>query len=185
MEVMLDNLLYYAKKLVISFFLFVIVYYLQKLGKKIIRKLLRATKRFDLPEERLKGRLKTIIRLLEDLYTATLYFLAIYYVLQLWNINVAPLLAGAGVIGLAIGFGSKELVKDLVYGFFILFDAEYNVGDFIEAAGFKGKVVNIGIRTTILKGPDGAKYVIPNGQITKVAVYTKKPPWLGPKEKTD
>ncbi len=179
MENVIAKITVYAERLGLSLLIFLIAYWLQKIGRKVIRKLLKATKRFDAPEAKLKGRLKTLIKLLADIYAAILYFLALYYTLQVWNINVAPLLAGAGVIGLAIGFGSKELVKDLVYGFFILFDAAYNVGDYIEAAGFKGKVVSIGIRTTILRGGDGARYIIPNGQITKVAVYTKKPPWWG------
>ncbi len=152
---------------------------LEKIGKKIIRKIVRTVKHLPNKDAQLEARIKTIVKLLGEVYSAFLYSFVILQILKAWGIDITPLLAGAGIVGLAIGFGSKEIVKDLVYGFFIIFDGQYNVGDYIEAAGFKGKVKTIGIRTTILKGPDGATYIIPNGQVTKVAVYKKKPQWWG------
>ena len=90
---------------------------------------------------------------------------------SLWGVDIAPLLAGAGVVGLAIGFGSQALVKDIVTGFFILFENQFNVGDTIEASGKKGRVQAINLRTTIIIGEDETKYIIPNSSITMIAKF--------------
>ncbi len=88
------------------------------------------------------------------------------------GIDIGPLLAGAGIIGLAVGFGSQALVKDVVTGFFILIENQFRVGDVIRAAGHDGLVEKITLRTTILRDLEGVVHIIPNGEVGTVSNLT-------------
>lgn len=90
-----------------------------------------------------------------------------------WGINIGPLLAGAGVVGLAVGFGAQTLVKDVVTGFFILLENQFNMGDWVEIGGSKGKVVEMNLRTTVLEDEYKARHIIPNSQVSKVVRLAK------------
>ncbi len=92
-------------------------------------------------------------------------------ILSEWGINIGPLLAGAGILGLAVGFGTQTLVKDIVTGFFILLENQFNVGDKIIIAGVEGKVVAINLRTTVLKDKKGIFHIIPNSKVSDIAKY--------------
>ncbi len=89
-------------------------------------------------------------------------------VLSLFGIDITPILAGAGVIGLAIGFGAQSLVKDFVSGLFILVENQYGIGDKVKIGNFEGKVIRITMRSTILKDDEGKIYYISNGSINNV-----------------
>jgi small conductance mechanosensitive channel len=82
------------------------------------------------------------------------------------GIDLAPLLAGAGVAGIAIGFGAQSLVRDVVSGMFILIENQYRVGDVVELNGIGGTVEHISMRATVLRDLDGAQHHVPNGEIT-------------------
>ena len=114
----------------------------------------------------------TILRLLQNIVVYLVYFSAIVGILSSLGIQIAGLLAGAGVAGLAIGFGAQSLVKDVITGFFIIFEDQFGVGDYIKLAGGEGTVVEIGLRTTKIQGPTGEQYIIPNGGITNVTNYS-------------
>jgi len=87
--------------------------------------------------------------------------------------NIGPILAGAGVIGLAVSFGSQSLVKDLISGFFLLIENQFDVGDVIEVAGRAGGVERMSLRVTQLRDVEGVVHIIPNGQITTVSNRTR------------
>ena len=125
----------------------------------------------DAKESKLEQRVKTIKSVLQNAVSITITGIATTMLFSLWGVDIAPLLAGAGVVGLAIGFGSQALVKDIVTGFFILFENQFNVGDTIEASGKKGRVQAINLRTTIIIGEDETKYIIPNSSITMIAKF--------------
>jgi len=93
-------------------------------------------------------------------------------ILRELGIDIAPLLAGAGIIGLAIGFGSQALVKDVVTGFFILMENQFRVGDVIKTAGHAGIVERITLRTTVLRDLEGTVHIIPNGEVSSVSNLT-------------
>ena len=82
-------------------------------------------------------------------------------------------IASAGVIGLAIGFGAQEIVKDFISGFFIIFEESFNVGDVIEADGFKGNVLELGLRITKIRNWRGEVKIIRNGQMDSIINYSK------------
>lgn len=90
-----------------------------------------------------------------------------------FNINIEPLLASAGIAGLAIGFGAQTLVKDVINGFFILVEDQFEVGDTIKAAGVAGTVEEITMRRTTLRDADGTLHIVPNGSIQIVSNTTR------------
>lgn len=117
-------------------------------------------------------RTHTIAKLLNNIVTYTINFVLILIVLGQFGINLGPVLAGAGVLGLAIGFGAQSLVKDVITGFFIIFEDQFGVGDVIQIGSFKGTVEEIGLRVTRLKSPTGEAHVIPNGTIQQVTNFS-------------
>lgn len=141
-----------------------------RIGKKVINKVFKIRMRTPLnPSER---RQKTIIKLLESVLSYGVYFFAIIAILASLNINVTGLLAGAGVVGLAVGFGAQSLAKDLITGFFIIFEDQFGVGDYIKVNMAEGTVTEIGLRTTKINGVTGEQYIIPNGSIGDVINYS-------------
>lgn len=100
-------------------------------------------------------------------------FLATMQVLTQLNIKVEPLLASAGIAGLAVGFGAQALVKDFITGFFVLVENQYDIGDTIRIAGVQGVVENMTLRRTVLRDADGTQHTVPSGQITIVSNLTR------------
>ena len=106
-----------------------------------------------------------------------IYAVILLMTLSLFGIDIRPVLAGAGVIGLAIGFGAQSLVKDFVSGLFILVENQYGIGDRVKIGSFEGQVVRITMRSTVLKNDKGETYYISNGLIKDVTKLSqnKKP----------
>ncbi|MFO7946919.1 MAG: mechanosensitive ion channel family protein [Armatimonadota bacterium] len=96
---------------------------------------------------------------------------AVLWLLVTLGVPIAPLLAGAGIIGIAFGFGSQTLVKDLISGLFLLIEGQHAVGDYVEISGKFGLVEAIGLRVTVLKDLDNQLHYLPNGTITAITVY--------------
>jgi moderate conductance mechanosensitive channel len=117
-------------------------------------------------------RVQTIGKLLKNVASYVVYFIVMLLALSEFNINLGPLLAGAGVVGLAIGFGAQSLVKDVITGFFIILEDQFAVGDVIQTGTFKGTVEMIGLRATRLSSWTGEVYIIPNGLINEVTNYS-------------
>jgi len=114
----------------------------------------------------------TLSRLLDNILTYVVYFIAIMMVLSVLGIDVKALIAGAGVVGLAVGFGAQSLVKDVISGFFIIFEDQFSVGDHVRIGQFEGNVQSIGLRTTKLKSWTGEVHILPNGGITEVTNFS-------------
>ena len=117
---------------------------------------------------------QTLAPLVLSLLRYAIYFAAIVMVLREAGIDPTPLLAGAGILGIAVGLGTQALVTDIVSGFFIIFENLYFVGDFIECAGVEGYVEEIGVRVTKIRDRAGKLHAIPNGEIRKVASHSKE-----------
>ncbi len=113
-------------------------------------------------------RLLTLQTVTENIVSIVIWTVAGLIILSAWNVDITPILTGAGILGLAVGLGSQTLVRDLVSGLFVLVENQYNVGDRVEVAGVIGTVRRINLRTTVLKGDDDSVHIIPNSQITKV-----------------
>ncbi|MGI6632492.1 MAG: mechanosensitive ion channel family protein [Bacillota bacterium] len=114
-----------------------------------------------------EARGKTLGSLLKSAIRYVASTVALLTVLQLVGIDIKALLGGVAIVGLAVGFGAQSLVKDVITGFFIIYERQYDVGDYITAAGLSGVVEEVGLRTTRLKDWSGDVHIIPNGLIDK------------------
>ena len=128
---------------------------------------------FSLLYRNRKNRARTIHLLVLNLIKYVIYFTALGLVLAEVGVNTTAYLASLSVIGLAIGFGSQGLVQDMVTGFFILFEGQYDVGDMVDVSGQTGVVTEIGLRMTRLRNYLGQTIVIPNRNIAVVGNYFK------------
>lgn len=139
------------------------------IGKSIIRRIFTVKLKTRLrPSER---REKTLVKLLENALAYVVYFSAILAILSEF-MDVSGLLASAGVLGLAVGFGAQSLVKDIISGFFIIFEDQFSVGDYVEIGTAMGTVEEIGLRTTKISATGGEIHILPNGNITEVINYS-------------
>ncbi len=114
------------------------------------------------------SRIGTLLVLLRKFVLAVMFVMVTLIILASMGINIGPLIAGAGVIGLAIGFGAQTLVKDIIAGVFFLIDDAFRVGDFIEVSGTKGSVEHISLRSLRLRNPRGPVHTIPFGSMGTV-----------------
>lgn len=111
---------------------------------------------------------RTLGDLILQIGNIAIYLIILLMVLQLFSINITPILAGAGVVGVAIGFGAQTLVKDLLSGVFIILEHRYALGDHVKIDIFEGEVVKITMRSTVLRNAEGQTFYISNGSIPKV-----------------
>lgn len=118
-------------------------------------------------------RTRTLLSLLRSVGIVIIVVMTVFMVLGGLGVNVGPLLAGAGVVGLAISFGAQSLVKDVISGLFILFENQFGVGDIIRVEGVGGVVERMTLRVVVLRDVQGVVHVIPNGSITRVANMTR------------
>jgi small conductance mechanosensitive channel len=126
------------------------------------------------PEARL-SRAETLGGILKSLANYTLVFIAGVMILEKFGLNVAAVLTGAGVAGLAVGFGAQKLVRDVITGFFILLEDQFSVGDTITAAANTGTVMEMGMRVTRLRDDIGKLVIVSNGDITTVVNHSRGP----------
>lgn len=117
-------------------------------------------------------RMTTVGKLMKNVVSYVVYFITVMLILSEFGINLGPLLAGAGVLGLAIGFGAQSLVKDIITGFFIVLEDQFAVGDVIQTGQFKGTVEVIGLRTTRIQSWTGEVHIVPNGMINEVTNFS-------------
>jgi small conductance mechanosensitive channel len=125
-------------------------------------------------EEEVGKRINTLARVLASAGQIVVLFVAAFMVLSELEINIAPILAGAGVVGIAIGFGAQGLIKDLLAGLFIILENQYRVGDVVRIADVAGLVEDINLRRTILRDLDGIVHIVPNGEIRVASNFTKE-----------
>lgn len=117
-------------------------------------------------------RLVTVGELLKNMISVISNFIMVLIVLGELGFQLGPLIAGAGVLGMAIAFGAQSLVKDVITGFFIILEDQFAVGDVIQTGALKGTVEMIGLRSTRLVSWTGEVHIIPNGMITNVTNYS-------------
>ncbi len=118
-------------------------------------------------------RAQTVSGLMGKLVSAVLMGVAGLIVLRELHVDIMPILTGAGIVGLAVGFGAQNLVRDIISGFFLIFEGQIRVGDIAVINGQLGLVETIQLRTTVIRSFDGAVHIFPNGSITEVSNLTK------------
>ncbi len=132
----------------------------------------------DRPDDTLKTvaiskRRATLTQLLNAVASVLLCVVGTLMIFRELNFDIAPLLASAGVVGIAVGFGAQSLVKDIITGAFIILENQFDVGDVVKLGDTAGLCEAINLRTTVLRGLDGTVHIIPNGEIVRVSVLTK------------
>ena len=135
-----------------------------------VRMLMRAN---DVPDSEVRKRVQTLSTVSGTTLTAVIWALALIMVLYEMNFDVRPLIAGAGVLGVALGFGAQNLVKDILSGFFLLMENQIRINDVAVINGRGGLVEEINLRTTVLRSENGAVHVFPNGSITQLSNLTR------------
>jgi small conductance mechanosensitive channel len=125
-------------------------------------------------ETEIKKRADTLSSILVSVTGIVIVLLAILTILPEFGVNIATLIAGLGVGGLAIAFAAQNLVRDFITGFFILLEDQYRIGDVVTVAGISGLVEEIGLRRTILRDLDGIVHSVPNGKVEISSNMTKK-----------
>ncbi len=156
-----------ALKIIFIILLAVIVV---NVGKALIGRIFKV--KLKGPLRHSERREKTLVKLLQNTLAYVVYFSTILAVLAEFSIDVKGLLAGAGVLGLAVGFGAQSLVKDVITGFFIIFEDQFSVGDYVKIGIAEGTVEEIGLRTTKIKSFTGEISILPNGTISQVINYS-------------
>ena len=122
-----------------------------------------------------RRRAHTLAKLIQNVFQFTLVTIIIILILSVWEFDVGPILAGAGIIGLAIGFGAQSLFRDLITGMTIVFENFFDIDDVVEIKGFKGRVMEIGLRATKLVNFKGEVKIFSNGDITEVTNFSRNP----------
>ncbi|MFP3580446.1 mechanosensitive ion channel [Arthrobacter sp. SIMBA_036] len=121
-----------------------------------------------LDHERRSQRAETIGSLLTSLVSVIVVVIVIIYVLKFMNVDVAPLLTSVGILGVAIGFGAQQLIRDFLAGIFITIEDQYGIGDVIVTSEVVGTVESVGLRITRVRAEDGAIWYLRNGEILRV-----------------
>jgi small conductance mechanosensitive channel len=113
-------------------------------------------------------RVDSLGSVLRSITSFVIFIIAGFMLLGEFGINLGPLIAGAGIVGVAVGFGSQTLVKDFLSGLFILIEDQFGVGDVVDLDGTMGTVVGVSLRTTRVRSIDGTLWHVPNGEISRV-----------------
>ncbi len=126
------------------------------------------------PDLEMKKRADTLSSLVRNIVKVVILAVALIIILEELGIDIAPILAAAGIVGLAVGFGAQNLVRDIISGFFILMEDQIRVGDIVNIGGTGGLVERITLRLTVLRDLSGNVHYIPNGSISLVTNMTKE-----------
>lgn len=147
----------------------IIMYLTEKIGSALIRRIIDKHQKFKISLSEKKS--ETLKLLLQSTLRYTVYFVGIIAIVEVLFGKVGLTLAGIG--GVAVGFGSQSLIKDIINGFFIIFEDQYAVGDNVTIDGKSGIVESIGLRLTKVRDVNGDLHTIPNGSVTKVTNHSR------------
>jgi len=148
------------------------IIFLSRVGIEIIHLLIDRTYLHDDLSEEERQRHQTIFPIVKTIISTLVYFLAVVLAMKGLGLDPIPLLAGAGILGLVVGFGAQSLVNDVVSGFFIIFENTFQVGDYIEINKASGVVETIGLRTTRIRSDDGELHILQNGKLGDVVNHS-------------
>lgn len=151
--------------IIISVIIILFVSLLLKIVKIILKK-------SALREGPNKKRRVTMLKVTNSLINYTVKIIALLVILSIWGVDVIPALAGLGILGLVVGLGAQSLIKDLIAGFFIIFEHHFDIDDVVEINGFKGRVIDIGLKTTKVQNWKNDIKIFANGTITDPINYS-------------
>lgn len=158
------------KNIIYTLLITIIVIVLSLIIKKVIDIIFKRLKNRVTSKEML-SKTRTIRSLLKNTVDVLLFLIYIMMVLSNWGVNITPLLTGAGILGLGVSFGSQTLVKDILAGFFIIVENQFNVGDVVKIKDYRGEVIGLTLRLTVLQDEAGNIIYIPNSEVSTVTVF--------------
>jgi len=168
-QILIDWFLAHGIKIVL---ILIVSYFIGRFGKGFIRRaIVRGVKNGE--KEAVEKRQKTLIRIFSGILKALVWLVAIMMIVSELGINIGPILAGAGILGIAIGFGAQYLIRDFLSGLFIILENQYRIGDVVCLDNTCGLVEDVDLRKTILRDLDGVVHHIPNGEVKKVSNLSK------------
>lgn len=150
-----------------------VAFVLSRLLKLVTKHFSELGNRQGLPSSVRSQQIRTLASVIYSIGLFVILFIAAMQILALLGVNMGPLLASAGVAGIAIGFGAQTLVKDFINGFFILAENQYDIGDTVKIAGVQGVVENMTLRKTVLRDADGTVHTVPSSDIQVVSNLTR------------
>lgn len=153
----------------------ILAFLIDRVLQRIVARAVRASVRPDAntsPDAERK-REDTLIRIFSGALNILIMIIAFMMILQEAGIEIGPLIAGAGIVGLAVGFGGQYLIRDIITGLFLMLENQYRIGDVVNIEGLSGSVEDITLRKTTLRNLDGTVHHIPHGSITKVSNLSK------------
>jgi moderate conductance mechanosensitive channel len=156
-------------------FIVLVAWLLKIISKRFVQRIVKAavsTDKFTLEDAEIK-RMNTLVRIFSWTISTIIIVIATMMIMQEFGVKIGPILASAGIVGVAIGFGGQYLVKDVITGFFIIFENQYRIGDAISIENISGTVEDISLRVTTLRDMNGTVHYIPHGEIKKVANSSK------------
>jgi small conductance mechanosensitive channel len=145
---------------------YLVLYLIRLLSKRIVAYSRKAERAQDQAER--EKRTETLVHIFYTTGKVFIIIIVIFMVMKELGMDITPLLTGAGIAGLALGFGAQSLVKDFLSGFFILIENQFRVGDVVKIGEFSGVVERISLRTVVLRDLQGNVHVIPNGEVKAV-----------------
>ena len=156
-------------------FIVVAAYLLKIIAKRFIQRVVKAAVHSEklISESAELKRMNTLVHIFSYTFNTILLMIAAMMVIKEFGVDVAPILATAGIAGVAIGFGAQYLVKDIITGIFIIFENQYRLGDVISVGDTSGLVENISLRVTTLRDMDGTVHYIPHGEIKILSNLSK------------
>ena len=161
-QMIIDWIMSHLRPIIISGVILIIAIILLFIAKFIAHKM-----------KKRNNRSYTISKLIHSILNYIIIIIAVFAILSTWGINVTAALAGVGVLSLILGLGAQDLIKDFLAGIGIVFEDQYEIDDVVEIDGFKGKVLEIGLRTTKLISATGEIRIIRNGQISAVSNFSR------------
>jgi small conductance mechanosensitive channel len=163
-----DIITFVSKDIPRLVFLLIFAFILQRIVLFFVNRMRRRADR-QIGNAQRAAQLRTAAAIVRATSYSVIGFIVLLHILSIFNINLTPLLASAGVVGVGIGLGAQSIFKDMLNGIFILVEDQYNVGEVIKIAGLQGTVEDLTLRLTRLRDGDGTLYIIPNGQIATVS----------------
>jgi len=153
----------------------IITIFVMRFSAAIIRTIFTLVERGAVQNDNTQSRrrLQTLSNILSGVVQVVIGFIGLMVLLQQLEINITPILASAGVVGIAVGFGAQSLIKDLFAGFLILMEDQFSVGDMVRIGEHSGAVEQLTLRVTRVRGADGSLTTIPNGTINTVSNLSK------------
>lgn len=134
---------------------------------------IRATSRVIRKASHSEQRANSIIALLRSIISTTVWSIAVIMILSNLGFNVGPILASAGVVGVALGFGAQTLVKDYLAGIFMILEGQFSVGDIVDVGPAMGTIEEIGLRVTRLRDVDNTVWYMRNGEVLRIANHSQ------------